>query len=101
MTVYFLRPARRESHGIVKIGCSSRPRSRRACEIARGEHRWPIGHTPHAVTLLLELPGGLARERREHARFRHLSIGHEWFRAEPELLDYIAAARAVQGQVTA
>lgn len=101
VAVYFLQPAAARSRGIVKIGHSSRPRSRRACEIARGEHPWPVGHRPGTVTLLLELPGGHAREQATHARFRHLALGREWFRAEPELLAFVAAARAHQGTAVA
>jgi len=40
--------------------------------------------------LLLTMPGTMADEKRCHAAFAHLRETGEWFRAEPDLLDFIA-----------
>lgn len=47
--------------------------------------------TPYPPILLAVAAGGRTEEQELHRTFRHLHIHGEWFRAEPELLDYIAS----------
>lgn len=70
--VYYLRYADR-----VKIGTSRQPRQRLAV----------IWHDE----LLAFERGGRALEQERHRRFAHLREGGEWFRADSELLEHIAA----------
>ena len=44
------------------------------------------------LKLLLEIEGDANTERQLHERFAHLRVRGEWFRARPELLDFIQAA---------
>lgn len=69
--VYFIRKG-----DLVKIGWTSHPR-RRFNELQ-----------PDAV--LATYPGTVRDERRCHAAFTHLREQGEWFRSEPDLLDFIA-----------
>ena len=83
--VYF---AHEPSTGLVKIGFSSNP-TRRVMELGspcRGGHR---------LTLLASFPGDKPRELELHRKFAHLRTSGEWFRAEPELLDFVASLKAV------
>ena len=72
--VYYLRFDAR-----VKIGTSARPRQRLAA----------IRHDE----LLAFEPGDRARERERHIRFAALREGGEWFRADPDLLSFVADLR--------
>lgn len=74
--VYFIR-----SGEAVKIGVSINV-PLRTTVLATGSP-WP-------VDLLAVMPGDRAAEKRLHRRFAHLRLKGEWFRAEPELLDFIA-----------
>lgn len=47
-------------------------------------------HSPTPLVVLATEPGGLQREAELHAKFAPMRLHGEWFRAEPELLDYIA-----------
>lgn len=44
--------------------------------------------------LLGTIPGDESTEWDLHERFAHLRIKGEWFRAEPELLEFIASAKS-------
>jgi hypothetical protein len=46
---------------------------------------------PNLLTVLAAIPGTYRDERNLHARFRHLHIRGEWFRAGADLLEYVAA----------
>jgi hypothetical protein len=46
--------------------------------------------SPTPLELLAVLPGKEPEEKSLHVRFSHLRASGEWFRAAPELLDYIA-----------
>jgi len=67
--VYFMRYRDR-----VKIGYSIEPQTR-------------IKAHPYDEVLAI-VPGGTADEKRYHRKFAHLRENGEWFRAEPELLEY-------------
>lgn len=84
-SVYFLRSI---STGLVKIGHSIDPK-RRAASIASQS-----GAT--AELLLVLRDAGTRGEAVMHSRFAHLRERGEWFRAAPELLDFIDLARARQ-----
>ncbi len=43
------------------------------------------------ITLLASAVGGPKEERELHRRFVHLRTRGEWFRPDPELLEYIAS----------
>lgn len=43
---------------------------------------------PHSLSVLLRIPG-TRHERILHKKFKHLRQHGEWFRLEPDLLDYI------------
>lgn len=47
---------------------------------------------PERLTVLGTLPGSLSEEADIHDQFSHLRARGEWFRPEPELLDYIKEA---------
>lgn len=68
----------------IKIGHASSPRSR------LGELQ--VSHHVE-LQLMHDMPGKLEDEFKLHERFRHLHIRGEWFRREPELLDYIEELR--------
>lgn len=69
--VYFVRFQER-----VKIGFTTNMRSR-------------MSAIPHEEVLGTQ-PGTLADEKRYHRMFAHLRVTGEWFRAEPDLLAFIA-----------
>jgi hypothetical protein len=46
---------------------------------------------PSSIKLLGTIPGGRSVERQLHERFASLRLSGEWFKAEPELLEHIAA----------
>jgi hypothetical protein len=73
MAVYF---ARKGQNGPIKIGCSAHVEGR----LRR------LG-----LTLVAEVVGMYKTEKYIHAKFDHLRISGEWFRAEPELFDFIAS----------
>lgn len=68
--VYFIRFSER-----IKIGWSRAPHKR-------------IANLPFDEVLAV-VPGTIQQERRYHERFAHLRTTGEWFRAEPELIDFI------------
>jgi hypothetical protein len=49
------------------------------------------GANPNLLTVLAAIPGTYRDERNLHARFRHLHIRGEWFRAGADLLEYVAS----------
>lgn len=87
VVVYFMR----EPDGPVKIGITHigvvstmvySVESRR-CTIESGSGR--------RMVLLAHIPGSTALEAEIHRRFAHLRTIGEWFRPEPELLDFITS----------
>lgn len=83
--IYVLRPVGAE--GPLKIGCSCWPWGRLKTLAA-----W----SPVPLELAAMAPGDFALEERLHAKFEHLRLHGEWFRAEPELLKAVEAlARGV------
>lgn len=79
--VYFIQD---ERDGSVKIGRSVDPRGRlTALRCANGGRH---------LALRATMPGAAAEERALHARFGSLRIRGEWFRPEPELLEFIASS---------
>lgn len=76
----------RDSDGAIKIGfCSDVVR--RVRELRKG--------VEYEVSLLAVFPGDKPDELRLHARFRDFRIDGEWFRPEPQLLDFIDSLRRV------
>jgi hypothetical protein len=69
-------------------------------------NRIKIGHSidvrrrltevPHEQ-VLATVPGSPRDEARCHAAFKHLRTSGEWFRAEPDLLEFIADLPSVEG----
>ena len=77
--LYFLQAG---FDGPIKIGLTHRVRRRRmALQVANA--------TP--LTLLVDVPGTAAEERRLHDRFGAARIRGEWFRPTPELLELVEA----------
>lgn len=76
--VYFLR-----CHGFIKIGTAT---------CARSRHKAIQTVSPFAVELLCAIPGNAERERSLHRKFAHLHERGEWFRSDPALEAYVAAA---------
>lgn len=72
--VYFIRLESR-----IKIGTSTNPKARLS------ELPWD--------TVELLIRGDVAEERELHRRFEKYRVQGEWFRAEPELVDYIKSLR--------
>jgi len=64
----------------IKIGSSIRPQ-KRVEAIQTG--------SPRTIELLAIVPQSVADEFTTHQKFAHLRSRGEWFRAEPDLLDYI------------
>lgn len=76
--IYFVRSLDR-----IKIGVSvDIPRR---VEVLRRINAYPL-------ELLMTMEGSYEEEQRLHLRFIHLRAHGEWFRAEPELLEFIAEA---------
>lgn len=73
--VYFVRLG-----GLVKIGFTTNMTNR-------------MKAVPHEA-ILGTVPGTMEDERRYHAEFAHLRVTGEWFRAESDLLTFIAAVTA-------
>lgn len=83
-TVYFIACG-----PYIKIGVSKTPEARLETIRAIGGVRSPNGLNLGQSKLLATEPGGHSRERQLHAEFDHLRDTGEWFRSDPELLDYI------------
>ena len=84
--VYFIRAG----DSAIKIGSAASVTGRLG-ELQVGNHE--------ELTLLLAVRIELLTERGLHERFAHLRIRGEWFRAAPELLEFIEHARARSGAV--
>lgn len=72
--IYFVR-----FQALVKIGFTTNMQARMTA-------------VPHEEVLAM-VPGMLADEKRCHAAFAHLRVHGEWFRAEPDLMAFIADVR--------
>lgn len=48
---------------------------------------------PEAIEVLAIVPNARVSEAAAHAKFAHLRLSGEWFRAEPELLDFIKSIK--------
>lgn len=79
--VYF---AQERSSGAIKIGTSTQVDKR----IRTLEKMWRS-----EIALVATVAGAFRVEAWMHDRFKELHIGHEWFRPEPELLNYIEELR--------
>jgi len=77
--VYFIQGA---PGGNIKIGWALSPERRRS-ELQCG--------SPIPLSILASVPGTRELESEHHSRFAHLREHGEWFRPEPELLEYIAS----------
>lgn len=84
--VYFIQG---ESGGPIKIGRAAEPRQRLAA-LQTSHHE--------ELRLLATEPLNRTGEADLHRRFRHLRLRGEWFKAAPELLEYIGAAALKEGQ---
>jgi hypothetical protein len=82
--IYFIR-----CESFVKIGFTSGSAERRAATLATGN--------PFEVELLFDCHGTIAEEQSLHVDFRHLHVRGEWFRADPELLDFIQEQKRLAG----
>lgn len=78
-SVYFLLS---EEAKAIKIGHSVSP------EFRLDEYQ---KYSPFKLRLLGAIKGGLPKERELHRRFAHLRMRGEWFRAEPELVEFVEA----------
>lgn len=76
----------RMSSGAIKIGFTT-DLERRLTEL------WHM--VPGGVSLLASALGAFEAEAWVHKRFSHLKISGEWFRPEPELLDFINEVKKV------
>jgi hypothetical protein len=83
-SVYFV-----EANGFIKIGFTA-DMERRMCALASS--------SPHPTTLLHRMPGTRDHEIDLHRQFAHLRVRGEWFRSDPELLEFIEGLRAAGGQ---
>jgi hypothetical protein len=80
--VYFIRQGEK---GPIKIGFAADPQKRKQ------QLQTSSSDTLHT---LLVLPGTFQTEAHYHARFATLRLRGEWFRPEPELLEFIEKTRA-------
>ncbi len=80
--VYFIRAG---ESGPIKIG-STVNMAKRLEMLQVGHHR--------SLKCILKLAGGEDLERKLHGRFRHLHIRGEWFRAGPDLREFIRGPRS-------
>jgi Meiotically up-regulated gene 113 len=87
--VYFLQ---HETGGLIKIGVSVHVPSRVASLNAQT-------HDPRYRVLAIIPGGGTLYERIFHDEFAHLREHGEWFRAEQDLLDFIARAKEMMPSV--
>jgi hypothetical protein len=79
--VYFIQQG---DTGPIKIGTSRDVKKRLSALQAS---------SPVPLRLLRTIHGERSREQNLHGQFKHLRMTGEWFRPEPDLLDYIATAR--------
>jgi len=83
-TVYFLSSGTLIKIGFTGIGARSRLAAIQTM-------------SPQPVTILATVPGDMQYEKELHLKFKHLRSHGEWFRAEPELLEFIGKAKASAG----
>lgn len=77
--VYFVSDGR-----AIKIGFSERPDKRlTGLQV----------NTPNTLTILATVPAAVMDELSVQRRFEHLRVRGEWFRMEPELLEFIEAVK--------
>lgn len=77
--VYFIR-----MRDLIKIGYTAALKQRLSS----------IGDTmPYPIELLHDVPGDRFSEAWHHWRFDHLRVKGEWFKDDPELLDYIKSLK--------
>ena len=81
--VYLMQP---EEGGLIKIGTTTHPLKLRKAALSR-----QVGKE---LCILAALPGSYKEEGDLHKRFDHLREVGEWFRPEPELLDYVQELRS-------
>ena len=80
--VYFVQP---EGGGPIKIGRSIQPQKRISSLSCA---------SPTPLELIATAPGGAFAESSLHSQFSDLRLHGEWFRPEPELLDFIREVQA-------
>jgi hypothetical protein len=78
--------AMQDAEGMVKIGFTARPVRQRRGQVQAARRS--------KVVVLGVAPGGRADEAEMHRRFAHLRADGEWFRPEPELLEWVRALGA-------
>lgn len=76
--IYFIQNGQ-DKH--IKIGFTQQQPKKRLKELQTG--------SPHKLKMLRVVEGGRLKESELHERFAHLRVNGEWFRPDPELLDYI------------
>ena len=86
--VYFIGAGHR-----IKIGTSIRPEARLS-QIRVGSTKRPLGLDTSKARILATVPGGVEEEYALHQKFAHLRDAGEWFKAAPELKDYIREVAA-------
>lgn len=77
---YFVR-----SGDAIKIGHTAVPKSRMGSLQSA---------TPEALDILAMIPNSIVGEWEAHEKFKHLRLRGEWFRAAPELLEFIEVVKA-------
>lgn len=82
--IYFIQEAGDQSAPI-KIGFTASDPTKRLGELQTGY--------PAKLTVLHARDGSIIDEKEEHDRWGHLRIHGEWFRAEPELVEYVRSQR--------
>lgn len=83
--VYFIK-----ADGAIKIGFSIHPK-RRVLDLQTSHHV--------ELELLAWVSTSILTERQAHEKFDHLKIRGEWFRAEPDLIEFIAGLEPSKAEV--
>jgi hypothetical protein len=81
-SVYYVRMV--NADGFIKIGVATSPESRLA--------NMQVG-SPYELELMHSEPGDETLEAQLHARFQHLHVRGEWFRPDPDLVNFIIARK--------
>lgn len=81
--IYFIKPVGQD--GPIKIGFSNFDKARLGAMMS-----W----SPVPLEIIASVPGSLALEKQVHDCFADCHSHREWFRAEPQLLDFIQKVKS-------
>lgn len=88
--VYFIRAGHK-----IKIGYATNPEQRlKKIRSGTSGAYAPVNLDTSRARLLAVIEGDRKREHELHRQFQHLKVSGEWFKAKPELIDFIKEVAA-------